>query len=86
MALLTHDCIVPYFDRPQHSAILWRVLPRALVSFVGLLLAVAIRFALTVHWKPLSILISACAFAALWKKVNILWVVLVGAVLSILLL
>ncbi len=77
--------VVPYFDRLQHNAIVQRVLRGVLVSFVGLLLAVTIRFALTVHWTPLSILIGACAFAALWKKVNILWVVLVGAVLSILL-
>jgi len=78
--------VVPYFDRLQHSAILQRVLRGVLISFVGLLLAVTIRFTLAGHWTPLSILISGCAFAALWKKINILWVVFVGAVLSTLLL
>lgn len=78
--------IVPYFDRLQHSPLLQRALRGVLISFVGLLLAVTIRFGLAVHWTPLSILISGCAFAALWKKVNILWVVLIGAVISSILL
>ena len=78
--------IVPYFDRLQHSPLLQRALRGVLISFVGLLLAVTIRFGLAVHWTPLSMLISGCAFAALWKKVNILWVVLIGAVVSAILL
>ncbi len=78
--------IVPFFDRLQHSIFLQRALRGVLISFVGLLLAVTIRFGLAVHWTPLSMLISACAFAALWKKINILWVVLVGAVISAMLL
>ncbi len=74
--------VVPYFDRLQHNPFLQRALRGVLISFVGLLLAVTIRFGLTVHWTPLSVLIAACAFAALWKKVNILWVVLIGAIIS----
>ncbi len=78
--------VVPYFDRLQHSPFLQRVLRGVLISFVGLLLAVTIRFGLAVHWTPISMLICACAFVALWKKVNILWVVLIGAVISAILL
>ncbi len=78
--------IVPYFDRLQHSPFLQRALRGVLISFVGLLLAVTIRFGLAVHWTPLSMLISGCAFVALWQKVNILWVVLIGAVISAMLL
>lgn len=78
--------VVPYFDRLQHSPLLQRALRGVLISFVGLLLAVTIRFGLAVHWIPLSMLICACAFVALWKKVNILWVVLMGAVISAILL
>jgi chromate transporter len=78
--------IVPYFDRLQHSAALQRALRGVLVSFVGLLLAVSIRFALAVHWTPISLLITAAALTALLNKVNILWVVLIGAVISTLLL
>ncbi len=78
--------VVPYFDRMQHSASLQRGLRGVLVSFVGLLLAVTIRFGLAVHWTPLSILIAASALIALLKKVNILWVVLAGAIVSAVLL
>ncbi len=55
----------------------------SVTSFVGLLPAVAIRFEPVVPWAPLSMLISDCAFAALWKKV---YIVLIGAVVSALLL
>jgi chromate transporter len=78
--------VVPYFDRLQHSPVLQRILRGVLISFVGLLLSVTIHFGLAVHWTPLSLLITGCAFAALWKKINILWVVLVGAVVSAILL
>jgi len=78
--------VVPYFDRLQHSVTLQRALRGILVSFVGLLLAVSIRFGLAIHWTPLSILITIAALAALLKKVNILWVVLIGAGISTVLL
>ena len=78
--------VVPYFDRMQHNISLQRALRGVLVSFVGLLLAVTIRFGFAVHWTPLSALIAVCALAALLKKVNILYVVLIGAVISALLL
>jgi len=78
--------VVPYFDRMQHNPSLQRALRGVLVSFVGLLLAVTIRFGFAAHWTPLSALIAACALIALLKKVNILWVVLIGAVVSALLL
>ena len=78
--------VVPYFDRMQHNASLQRALRGVLVSFVGLLMAVTIRFGLAVHWTPLSALIAVCALVALLKKVNILWVVLIGAIISALLL
>ncbi len=78
--------IVPYFDRLEHNVYLQRGLRGVLASFVGLLLAVTIRFAIAVHWTPLSLLITLAAFFALFKKANILWVVLVGAGASMLLL
>ncbi len=78
--------VVPYFDRLEHNVYLQRGLRGVLASFVGLLLAVTIRFAIAIHWAPLSIFITLAAFAALYKKVNILWVVLVGAGASVLLL
>lgn len=78
--------IVPYFDRLQHNPYLQRALRGALVSFVGLLLAVTIEFGITAHWSILSILLAIAAFIALRLKVDILWVVLAGAALSVLIL
>ncbi len=78
--------VVPYFDRLEHNVYLQRGLRGVLVSFVGLLLAVTIRFAIAIHWTPLSLLMTLAAFFALFKKVNILWVVLAGAGASVVLL
>ena len=77
--------VVPYFDLLEQSAVVQRALRGVLLSFVGLLLSVAIQFSLSAHWTILSVLLGIAAFIALWKKVNILWVVLVGAVVSVVL-
>ncbi len=74
---------VPYFDRLQHSLLFRRALRGILASFVGLLLAVTVQFALAVSWTVPAIFLGMAAFAALWFKIDILWVVLVGAGLSI---
>jgi chromate transporter len=79
MVLIT----VPHFDRLQHSMLFRRGMRGILASFVGLLLAVTIQFALAVSWTVPAILLALAAFAALWFKIDILWVVLVGAGLSI---
>jgi chromate transporter len=81
-SLIILTMVVPYFDRMQHNPVLQRGLRGALVSFVGLLLAVAVRFGIDVHWSLLSVLIAAGAFMALQMKTDILWVVLAGAVVS----
>ncbi len=60
--------------------------PILFVSFVGLLLAVTIQFSLALQWSAGQVLIAALAFLALWLRVDILWVVLVGAGVSALVL
>lgn len=82
MVLLT----VPYFDRLQHSRLFRRALRGVLVSFVGLLLAVAINFSLAVSWDMAAIILAVTAFVALRLKVDILWVVLAGGLISTLVL
>jgi chromate transporter len=82
MVLIT----VPYFDRLQHSVLFRRALRGILASFVGLLLAVTIQFAMAVSWTIPSIFLALAAFAALWFKIDILWVVLIGSGVSILIL
>ena len=52
-------------------------------SFVGLLLFVCIKFATTVPWDIVRILLGLAALTALLRKVDILYIVLAGAVISV---
>ncbi len=85
-SLVILTAAVPYFDRLQSNDLFQKGLRGALVSFVGLLLAVTIQFALAIHWGVYQMLLATVAFIALRLKVDILWVVLVGAVVSALIL
>ena len=78
--------IVPYFDRLRGSPYFKKVMTGILCSFVGLLLTVTIRFALSIPWDFARILLSSAAFIALLLKVDILWVVLAGTVISLIVL
>jgi len=74
----------PWFRRFQSSAV-FRGASRALIlSFVGLLASVTIQFARSVPWGIPSILIGTFAFAALVRKINVLWVVLAAGLVSLL--
>lgn len=74
---------VPYLDRMQHSLIFRRAIRGVLVSFVGLLTAVALNFGLAVSWTVLPVIVAVAAFAALRLKIDILWVVLAGVIASV---
>jgi chromate transporter len=77
---------VPHFDRLQGSDLVQRAVHGILASFVGLLVAVALRFALATEWSvPLGVLTLA-AFTALRLKVDILWVVVAGGAVAALVL
>jgi chromate transporter len=77
---------VAHFDRLRRSLLFRRALRGVLASFVGLLVAVAIRFALVAPWSLPAIVIASLAFVALRFRVNVLWVVVAGAVVSALVL
>jgi chromate transporter len=77
--------IAPYFDRLRRSRAFNQAIGGVLCSFVGLLLTVTVRFAGAISWDVLRLLLAGAAFIALLRKVDILWVVLIGAVLSIIL-
>lgn len=77
--------ISPYFDKLRFSPYFNKLIGGVLCSFVGLLLAVTIRFALNVQWDLSRFLLASSAFAALFFKIDILWVVLIGTVISIVL-
>ena len=69
-------------DDPSKSGDITRAIDGILCSFVGLLFSVTIGFALNVHWDWPHLALAATAFAALFSKVDILWVVLVGTAIS----
>jgi chromate transporter len=75
--------ISPYFDRLRTSPIFNKVIGGVLCSFVGLLLTVTIRFALNVQWDLSHLLLVSSALLALLLKVDILWVVVIGTIISV---
>ena len=77
---------VPFLDALNRSTLFKKALRGVLASFVGLLLSVVISFALAVPWDWLRVMLAFVAFAALLRKVSILYVVFAGALLSLILL
>lgn len=75
--------IAPYFDRLRSSAYFNQVIQGVLCSFVGLLFTVTLRFAWNVHWDIPHILLAVGSLIALLLKTDILWVVLVGTIISL---
>jgi chromate transporter len=73
----------PYFDRLRTSPSFNKAVGGVLCSFVGLLLTVTIRFAFNVHWDLSHLLLASGALIALLLKVDILWVVVVGTIISV---
>ncbi|HEX7539461.1 MAG TPA: chromate transporter, partial [Syntrophales bacterium] len=78
--------IAPVFDRLRSSPYFSRVIDGILASFVGLLIYVLMKFAVAVPWDVVLIILGLAALAALIRKVDILYIVPAGAVLSVLLL
>jgi chromate transporter len=76
----------PWFRRLQSSAVFQAASHAFILSFVGLLVSVAVQFARVATWSVPAVLLAVAAFVALRLKVDFLWVVLAGAVLSALLL
>ena len=78
--------VTPYFDRLRNSVYFAGAIRAILCSFVGLLLTVTFRFASNISWDIPRVLLAVAAFIALLLKVEIMWIVLVGTVISVLLL
>jgi len=76
---------VPFFDKLRASPYFSKVIGGILCSFVGLLLTVTIRFAGDIHWDWVRIFLAGSALGALLLKVDILWVVVVGCIISLIL-
>jgi chromate transporter len=75
--------VAPFFDRLKNSAYFMRAIDGIFASFVGLLLFVCIKFAMAVPWDVIRILLGLMALTALLRKVDILYIVPVGAVISV---
>jgi chromate transporter len=76
--------VVPYYDRLHNSLNFNNAMRGILCSFSGLLLSVTIHFATNIPWDLLCILLGGAAFIALLMKVEIIWVILIGAAISVL--
>ena len=74
------------FSRLRRSTLFNRATKGILASFVGLLLFVTIKFAAAVPWDILRLVVVAAVIAAFLKKIDILYIVLAGALISIFLL
>ncbi len=76
----------PWFLRLRSNAAFLRASRGVALSFVGLLASVTVHFALVTPWSLPTLTLAVLGLAALLLKVDILWVVLAGAVASALLL
>jgi chromate transporter len=76
--------LAPYFDRLQRLARFRGATGGALVSFVGLLVALTVRFTLAASWTVETAIVAVAALVALRARVDVLWIVLGAALLSLL--
>ena len=75
--------VTPHFNRLQRQAAFRGATAGALLSFVGLLASVAVRFAVETTWSVTTTAIALAAFVAFRRKVDVLWVILAGAIVSL---
>lgn len=78
--------VAPYFDKLRSFPYFNKAISGVLSSFVGLLLSVAVLFALKIPWDIWRTLLAIAAFIALLLQVEIYWVVIAGIMISIVLL
>jgi chromate transporter len=74
----------PFFARLNALPLFRKAVDGILCSFVGLLVSTAVRLGFAVPWSIPYALLSAAAFAALMLRVDLIWVIVAGAALSLL--
>lgn len=72
-----------YFNRLKKSSYFNSAVEGILASFAGLLFYLTINFAMVIHWDIARILLGAAALVALLWKIDILYVVLAGGIISV---
>ena len=75
--------VSPFFDRLRASPYFNKAIAGVLCSFVGLLFTVIFRFAGNVYWNFQLLALTGAALIALLLKVDILWVIGIGLLISI---
>ena len=75
--------VAPYFAKLRGFPYFNKAVSGILSSFVGLLFAVTVLFALKIPWDFFRILLAVAAFVALLLKVEIYWVVIAGIIISV---
>ena len=78
--------VTPLFDRLKTSAYFLKATKGILASFVGLLFFVTVKFLLNVPWDVMRVILGLAALTALLNKIDVLYVVLIGAVISMIVL
>lgn len=76
--------IIPFFDKLRTYPQFNKVINGILCSFVGLLVIVTYRFTIGIHWNLVNIVLVLAAFILLLRKVEVIWIVLGGIMVSIL--
>ncbi|NOU16237.1 MAG: chromate efflux transporter [Bacteroidales bacterium] len=75
--------IIPFFDKLSSYPQFNRVINGILCSFVGLLAIVTCRFAIGIHWSIFPIIFTLVAFVLLMRKVDVVWIILGGILVSL---
>ncbi len=77
--------IIPYFDKLRLHPQFNKVINGILCSFVGLLTVITYTFAVGIHWNPVNTLLTLFAFVLLMLRVDVIWVVVGGVLISLIL-
>jgi chromate transporter len=75
--------IIPFFDKLSSYPQFNKVINGILCSFVGLLTVVTYRFAIDIKWDFVNLLFTGVAFVLLARKVDVIWVILGGVLISL---
>jgi chromate transporter len=75
--------VTPFFDRLKSAKYFPGTTRGILASFVGLLFYMTIRFGVAVPWDVVKVLFGIAVIFALARKMNILYIVLIGSALSL---
>ena len=74
--------VTPVVDKLRRSAYFVKATKGILASFVGLLFFVTMKFAFVVSWDSIRVLLVCAALIALFKKIDILYIVIITSVIS----